>query len=96
MFFKKIINRTKLEWQYFTKRPWSLKEVGEFWDTVDGYDKINENFIPTMKDSLFQKMNFLNQLTMILNQKIYLIFKLDQKMEQFSGINISRCKIYLC
>ena len=67
MFFKRIINRTKLEWQYFTKRPWSLKEVGEFWDTVDGYDKINEKFIPTMKD-LFQD-EFLNQLTMILNQK---------------------------
>ena len=64
MFFKRIINRTKLEWQYFTKRPWSLKEVGEFWDTVDGYDKINEKFYTynerffVSKDEFFKSINF--------------------------------------
>ncbi len=63
MFFKRIINRTKLEWQYFTKRPWSLKEVGEFWDTVDGYDKINEKFYTynerffVSKDEFFKSIN---------------------------------------
>ena len=42
MFLKKIILRAKLEWQYYTKRPWSLEEVGKFWDTVEEYDKIND------------------------------------------------------
>ena len=44
MFFKKIIKRAKLEWKYYTTRPWSLKDVGEFWDTVEDYDQINDKF----------------------------------------------------
>jgi ubiquinone/menaquinone biosynthesis C-methylase UbiE len=34
--------RLKLEYRYYTKRPWSLTEVGEFWDTVRDYDDVNE------------------------------------------------------
>ena len=49
MFLKKIIRRTKLEWNYFTKRPWSLKEVGDFWDTVEDYDEINDKLYTYME-----------------------------------------------
>ncbi|MGQ9844220.1 MAG: class I SAM-dependent methyltransferase [Spirochaetota bacterium] len=30
------------EYNYYTKRPWTLQQVGEFWDTVEDYDEINE------------------------------------------------------
>jgi len=69
MFFKKIINRTKLEWQYFTKRPWSLKEVGEFWDTVDDYDKINEKFYTYNERFYVSKDEFLKSITTDFNPK---------------------------
>jgi SAM-dependent methyltransferase len=39
---KNIWSRTKLEYNYYCKRPWSLGEVGEFWDTVRDYDDVNE------------------------------------------------------
>jgi len=34
--------RVREEYRYYTKRPWSLGQVGEFWDTVRDYDDINE------------------------------------------------------
>ena len=34
--------RVRDEYNYYTKRPWNLKQVGEFWDTVDDYDEVNE------------------------------------------------------
>ncbi|HSP86868.1 MAG TPA: class I SAM-dependent methyltransferase [Ignavibacteriaceae bacterium] len=40
--FKGIFKRIKLEYNYYTKRPWTLTEVGKFWDTVDDYDEVNE------------------------------------------------------
>jgi len=40
--FKGSLSRAVQEYRYFTKRPWSLKEVGDFWDTVEEYDEINE------------------------------------------------------
>lgn len=60
MFLKKIISRTKLEWKYYTKRPWSLKEVGEFWDTVEDYDKINDKFYTYMERFSVSKNLFFN------------------------------------
>ena len=60
MFLKKIINRTKLEWYYYTKRPWSLKEVGEFWNSVEDYDKINDKFYTYMERFLVSKNLFFN------------------------------------
>ncbi len=41
--FKGIVKRTKEEFYYYTKRPWSLEEVGKFWDTVSNYDDVNEH-----------------------------------------------------
>ncbi|MCG8569633.1 MAG: methyltransferase domain-containing protein [Spirochaetes bacterium] len=40
--FKGFLKRLKQEYHYYTKRPWSLEEVGAFWDTVEDYDEINE------------------------------------------------------
>ena len=40
-----IFRRIYLEWKYFTKRPWTLNEVGKFWDQVDDYDDIKEKKI---------------------------------------------------
>ena len=37
-FFKRVRD----EYHYYTTRPWSLKEVGEFWDEVTDYDEVNE------------------------------------------------------
>jgi len=41
-----ILARAKEEYIYFTKRPWSLRSVGEFWDTVEDYDDINSQIYP--------------------------------------------------
>ena len=41
-----IFRRIYLEWKYFTKRPWTLNEVGKFWDQVDDYDDINARLYP--------------------------------------------------
>ena len=38
-FLKRVIQ----EYRYFTSKSWSLKEVGEYWDTVTDYDDINES-----------------------------------------------------
>lgn len=43
--FKNIIK----EYNYFTKRPWSLDQVGKFWDTVDDYDEYNKKLYPYFK-----------------------------------------------
>ena len=43
---KGSIARLKKEYQYYTKRPWSLTDVGKFWDTVDDYDVVNEEIYP--------------------------------------------------
>ena len=42
-------NRLKLEYYYYTKRPWSLSDVGIFWDTVEDYDQINEKLYTYFK-----------------------------------------------
>ena len=46
---KGSLNRIKNEYYYYTKRPWSLKEVGDFWDTVEDYDDINNSLYPYFK-----------------------------------------------
>ena len=44
-FFKRLAQ----EYRYYTKRPWSLGEVGDFWDSVEDYDDINETIYPYFK-----------------------------------------------
>lgn len=39
---KDLLNRTILEYKYFTCKNWSIKEVGDFWSSVTDYDDINE------------------------------------------------------
>ena len=34
------------EYKYYTQRPWSLEDVGKFWDTVTDYDDINSSLYP--------------------------------------------------
>ena len=34
--------RVRDEYRYYTTRPWSLQDVGAFWDTVTDYDEVNE------------------------------------------------------
>lgn len=41
--------RFKQEYFYYTKKPWSLKEVGDFWDTVEDYDDVNVELYPYFK-----------------------------------------------
>ena len=43
---KGFFKRAKLEFLYYTKRPWSLDDVGQFWDTVQDYDVINSEIYP--------------------------------------------------
>ncbi len=38
----RMIERAILEYKYFTSRGWSLRDVGEYWDSVTEYDDINE------------------------------------------------------
>ena len=38
---KGFFRRIRDEYHYYT-RPWTLKEVGEFWDRVTDYDEVNE------------------------------------------------------
>jgi len=40
--FAGAINRTILEYKYFSCKGWSIKEVGDFWGSVTDYDDINE------------------------------------------------------
>jgi len=37
--FKKICD----EYKYFTRKNWTIQDVGRFWDSVTDYDDINEN-----------------------------------------------------
>ncbi len=64
-------NRLKLEYYYYTKRPWSLSDVGIFWDTVEDYDQINEKLYTYFK-------RFTNTFEMT--------EKLDIKLENFKKI----------
>nr|MBC8147668.1 methyltransferase domain-containing protein [Bacteroidota bacterium] len=43
---KGALARLKAEYKYFTERPWSLQDVGNFWDTVDDYDVVNSEIYP--------------------------------------------------
>ena len=38
---KGALKRIKAEYKYYTVRPWSLEDVGEFWNTVKDYDVVN-------------------------------------------------------
>ena len=40
------IERIKAEYNYFTVRPWSLEDVGNYWNTVKDYDVINSEIYP--------------------------------------------------
>jgi len=41
-----IFKRIYLEWKYYTRRPWSLNDVGKFWDKLNDYDDINAKLYP--------------------------------------------------
>ncbi len=41
--------RARQEYGYYTKRPWTLQEVGKFWDTVKEYDEVNAELYPYFK-----------------------------------------------
>ena len=43
------IGRSKDEYKYYTSRPWSLEDVGVFWDSVEDYDDINDKLYPYFK-----------------------------------------------
>ena len=39
---REIWKRTKQEYHYYMDTPWTLNDVGNFWDTVTDYDDVNE------------------------------------------------------
>lgn len=41
-----FVQRMRLEFKYYFTVPWTLRDVGEFWDTVEDYDAINEKIYP--------------------------------------------------
>ena len=43
---KGAVKRIKDEYRYFTERPWSLEDVGSYWDTVQDYDVVNSEIYP--------------------------------------------------
>ncbi|MCK5579851.1 MAG: class I SAM-dependent methyltransferase [Candidatus Omnitrophica bacterium] len=43
---KGAFRRARQEYDYYTKRPWDLNQVGEFWDTVTDYDEVNDSIYP--------------------------------------------------
>ena len=43
---KGALSRLKKEYNYYTDIPWSLEDVGKFWDTVTDYDDINSTLYP--------------------------------------------------
>ena len=43
---KGAFSRAVEEYKYYTKRPWSLDDVGKFWNTVTDYDDINSSLYP--------------------------------------------------
>ena len=42
----KMIQNSIKEYKYFITRPWTLKQVGNFWDTVEDYDEFNRKLYP--------------------------------------------------
>ena len=62
---KNFYKRLKSEIKYLKTKNWTLKEVGDFWDSIDDYDEINskvypyrERFINSKK--LFQDLKLKN------------------------------------
>ena len=58
------IKRLKAEYKYFTQRPWSLTDVGKFWDTVEDYDVVNSEIYPYYRrftNSQILAKKYLNQ-----------------------------------
>ena len=43
---EKWVQRIKDEYHYYTQKSWTLEDVGDFWDTVIGYDDINKGIYP--------------------------------------------------
>lgn len=61
----KFVKRAILEWKYYTNTPWSVNQVGKFWDTVKEYDDINSKIYPYRErfinsKILFKEINFRN------------------------------------
>ena len=67
-FIRRIID----EYVYYTRRPWSLNDVGEFWDSVETYDDINKELYP-----YYQR--FINSFTLLNNS-------IDINNTQFNNI----------
>jgi ubiquinone/menaquinone biosynthesis C-methylase UbiE len=44
--FKGIWKRCKKEYHYYMDIPWTLEQVGNFWDTVTDYDDVNSKIYP--------------------------------------------------
>ncbi len=64
-----IFKRIYLEWKYFTNRPWSLSDVGRFWDNVDDYDDINAKLYPYYQRFINSKIIFKNSVKKNFNPK---------------------------
>lgn len=55
-----FLSRLKSEIGYYSRRVWTLEEVGDFWDSVDDYDDINSNIYPYKQRFLNSKQLFEN------------------------------------
>lgn len=66
----KIFNNLLKEYEYFTKRPWTLKQVGKFWDTVKQYDEFNKKLYPYYKRFTNSKKLFFKYYKQKINLKI--------------------------
>jgi 2-polyprenyl-3-methyl-5-hydroxy-6-metoxy-1,4-benzoquinol methylase len=69
----KIINNIFKEYKYFTKRPWTLDEVGKFWDTVDDYDDYNKKLYPYFKRFTNSRKLFLKYYKEKINLKLKIL-----------------------
>jgi ubiquinone/menaquinone biosynthesis C-methylase UbiE len=84
---KGSIKRLKAEYRYYTVRPWSLEDVGKFWDTVLDYDIVNSKIYPYYR-------RFTNSYSLserFLKEKSYRV--LDMQSRSANGTEFWSCKV---
>lgn len=76
---KKIIKNIKQEYNYYTRVPWTLTQVGSFWDSVEAYDNINSKLYPYYQRFLNSKKLFSEKYKKFNYNKSYKILDLQTR-----------------
>ena len=91
-----FVQRIYEEINYLTRKNWSLKDIGIFWDKVDDYDDINSKIYPYYKRFSNSLEIFKESKIKIKPKKLFRYPNQNWKWVNFWAKLFPKCKFYIC